>query len=193
MGEMGVTLEWRGVKEAEGAPTGQSSDACHRADTAPGSGCLITDQVRHTLSSQEPYGPEGRSVEVSKVSRRREQSMVDCKTWWVRSHRGQNQSGRGPRCKLHLQDEEPLTVSAGGDGWRCVEGRRKGSECGSLLQEAWLSTGPLRLEESERDRQRWQLAADSGDEGQRPGGRRLLAVRTCPDKAQTSGLWAGSL
>ena len=35
---------------------------------------------------------------------------------------------------------------------------------------------------------RWELAAGSGDEGQKPGGRRLLAVRSCPDKAQTSGL-----
>ena len=78
---------------------------------------------------------------------------MDCKTWWVRSHQGQNQSGRGPRCKLHLSGEEPLTMSARGDGQRCVEERRKWNECGSLLQEAWLSTGPLRLEEAESDRQ----------------------------------------
>ena len=44
-------------------------------------------------------------------------------------------------------------MSARGDGQRCVEERRKWNECGSLLQEAWLSTGPLRLEEAESDRQ----------------------------------------
>ena len=70
-----VKQEWRGVKGAKGASTGQLSDACYRADTALGSGCLISDQVRYTLSPQEAYGPERRSVEVSKVSRRREQSM----------------------------------------------------------------------------------------------------------------------